>query len=68
MKQSEVKELSTAELSERVFEEKRELNRIKMAHAITPLDNPMELRAKRKTIARLNGEITRRQREELSNN
>jgi large subunit ribosomal protein L29 len=68
MKQSEVKELSTAELSERVFEEKRELNRIKMAHAITPLDNPMELRAKRKTIARLNGEISLRQREELSNN
>ncbi|TVQ80622.1 MAG: 50S ribosomal protein L29 [Flavobacteriales bacterium] len=68
MKQSEVKELTTTELGERVFEEKRELNRLTMAHAITPLDNPMELRKKRRTIARLMAEITRRQREELTNN
>jgi large subunit ribosomal protein L29 len=68
MKQSEVKELTTTELGERVFEEKRELNRLTMAHAITPLDNPMELRKMRRTIARLMAEITRRQREELTNN
>ncbi|MCH8546176.1 MAG: 50S ribosomal protein L29 [Cryomorphaceae bacterium] len=66
MKQSEVKQLSTQDLHDRVFEEKRELNRLNMTHAVSPLENPMVLRSKRRTIARLMSEITRREREEIN--
>lgn len=66
MKQSEVKQLSTQDLNDRIFEEKRELNRLNMTHAVSPLENPMVLRAKRRTIARLMSEITRREREEIN--
>lgn len=66
MKQSEVKQLSTQDLHDRIFEEKRELNRLNMTHAVSPLENPMVLRAKRRTIARLMSEITRREREEIN--
>lgn len=66
MKQSEVKQLSTQDLHDRVFEEKRELNRLNMTHAVSPLENPMVLHSKRRTIARLMSEITRREREEIN--
>lgn len=66
MKQSEVKQLSTQDLHDRVFEEKRELNRLNMTHAVSPLENPMVLRSMRRTIARLMSEITRREREEIN--
>ncbi len=66
MKQSEVKQLSPQDLQDRIFEEKRELNRLNMTHAVSPLENPMVLRAKRRTIARLMSEITRREREEIN--
>jgi large subunit ribosomal protein L29 len=66
MKQSEVIQLSTPELHEQVYEQKRELNRLNMAHAISPMENPMVLRQKRRSVARLLTEIVRRQREELN--
>ncbi len=65
MKQSEVNQLSTQDLHDRVFEEKRELNRLTMTHAVSPLENPMVLRSLRRTIARLLTEISRREREEI---
>jgi large subunit ribosomal protein L29 len=66
MKQSEVTQLSTQDLHDRVFEEKRELNRLTMTHAVSPLENPMVLRGKRRTISRLLTEISRREREEIN--
>lgn len=61
MKQSEVKELTIAELQERLEAEKAELNRMKLNHSISPLDNPLQLRATRKTIARLATELRQRE-------
>lgn len=63
MKQSEVNQLSTQDLHERVYEQKRELNRLTMTHAVSPLENPLVLRKMRRTVARLLTEITRRERE-----
>lgn len=63
MKQSEVNQLSTQDLHERVYEQKRELNRLTMTHAVSPLENPLVLRKMRRTVARLFTEITRRERE-----
>lgn len=67
MKQSVVRELSTQELSEKIFETKREYSKMKLAHAVSPLENPLVLRAKRRTVARLLTEATRRQNEDSTN-
>ncbi len=61
MKQSEVKKLSVAELQEEIVKSKRSYTDLKMAHAITPLDNPAQLRTVRRTIARLATELTKRE-------
>ena len=34
-----------------------------MAHAITPLENPLQIRSTRRTVARLQTAITQRQQE-----
>ena len=52
MKQSEIKELSTADLNEKLGELQKNYNDLKMAHAITPLENPLQLRSLRRTVAR----------------
>ncbi|TQD34838.1 50S ribosomal protein L29 [Haloflavibacter putidus] len=61
MKQSEVKELSVAELREELAKSQQQYRDLKMAHAITPLDNPAQLRTVRRTKARLATELTKRE-------
>ena len=60
MKQSVIKELSIAELQEKLSEEKAKLTEMRLNHAVTPLENPTEIRKTRKTIARLATELTKR--------
>ena len=60
MKQEVVKELSTADLIERLEEEQKHLTRMKMNHAVSPLENPHQISENRKTIARLKTELRRR--------
>ncbi|MGB0980844.1 MAG: 50S ribosomal protein L29 [Winogradskyella sp.] len=60
MKQSEIKKLSTAELQEKLSETKKSYTDLKMAHAISPLDNPIQLRVARRTVARVATELTNR--------
>ena len=61
MKQSEIKELSTAELQEKLGETKKSYSDLKMAHAISPLENPIQLRGIRRTVARIATELTKRE-------
>jgi len=63
MKQEVIRELSTPELMERLEEERIQLSRLKMNHAISPLENPNKIKAYRKTVARLQTEVTRRIKE-----
>jgi large subunit ribosomal protein L29 len=53
MKTSEIQELSKAEIIERISTEQDSLTRMKMNHAITPLENPQVIVRVRKNIARL---------------
>jgi len=53
MKVSEIKELTKKEIVERLQVEKENLVRLKMNHAVSPLDNPMKLKESKQTIARL---------------
>ena len=61
MKQSEVIVLSTEDLQEKLGEIKKSYAELKMAHAISPLENPVQLRTVRRTIARIATELTNRE-------
>jgi len=61
MKTSEIRELSTPDLIERIDTEKTMLVRMRLNHAITPLDNTQKLKQARITIARLLTELRKRE-------
>ncbi|MCF8361372.1 MAG: 50S ribosomal protein L29 [Prolixibacteraceae bacterium] len=61
MKNSEIIELTTKEIAERIDAEKDKLNRMRLNHAVSPLDNPIELKEVKKDIARLKTEMRKRQ-------
>ena len=63
MKQSVIKELSNDDLLERLEEEQKQLTRLKLNHAVSPLENPNKIVDYRRTIARLKTEIRKRQLE-----
>ena len=67
MKTSEIKELSTSDLLERIDTEKTLLVRMKLNHAITPLDNPQKVKDVKLTIARLQTELRTRELNKKSN-
>ena len=61
MKQSEIKELATADLNEKLAAMQKNYSDLKMAHAITPMENPLQLRSLRRTVARIATELTKRE-------
>lgn len=61
MKQSEIKELSVEEIREKIADFKKQHADLKMAHAVTPLENPLQIRKARRTLARLSTELTNRE-------
>jgi len=60
MKMSEIRNMETAELQEKVQDLKAKLANLKISHAVTPLQNPMEIRKIRRTIAKLLTELNQR--------
>ena len=64
MKYNEIKELTTAELAERLTEEKANYTNMKLTHTLSPLENPLQIRVARRTIARLSTELSSRSAEE----
>ncbi|MFH1120659.1 MAG: 50S ribosomal protein L29 [Bacteroidota bacterium] len=61
MKQEVIRELSTAELIERLDEERKQLIKLKLNHAVSPLENPNKIKTYRRTIARMVTELRSRQ-------
>ncbi len=53
MKVSEIKELADKELLERIQIEEENLVRLKLNHAVSPLENPLQIKDCRRDIARL---------------
>ena len=53
MKVAEIKELTTAELAERIQTEKANYNQMLLNHAVSPLENNAKIRAARRNIASL---------------
>lgn len=64
MKQSVIRELKTEELFERLEDEMESLGKLKLNHKVSQLESPVVLKQKRRTIARLNTEITKRNLEQ----
>lgn len=58
MKNSEIRKLSTEELVKQLSAEKDTLDRLKFAHAISPIENPLRIRQTRNLIARINTILT----------
>ena len=63
MKQQVIKELSTPDMIERLAEEKERLSKLRLSHSVSPLENPQVIKETRRTIARLNTELRRRELE-----
>ena len=61
MKQIDIKDLSVEDLTEKFAEQKEVLTKLKLSHSVSPLENPMQIKAVRKTVARLNTELRKRQ-------
>ncbi|RMG79649.1 MAG: 50S ribosomal protein L29 [Bacteroidetes bacterium] len=64
MKNTEIIQLTTDELLDKIAEEKANYAKLKMNHAISPLENPLILRQKRKYIARLLTELNKRKKQQ----
>ena len=63
MKSEEIKGLSVNDLKERIAEMKMRYNKLVQSHQISPLENPLQLRADRRMIARLKTELRKRELE-----
>ncbi len=61
MKNSGLKDLSVAELQERLDAEKAQLVKLRINHAVSPIENPSIIKKTRKNVARIYTEISRRQ-------
>ncbi len=53
MKTQEIKEMATKDLRERLEVEKQNLNRMKMNHVISPLENTSNIKKAKTDIARM---------------
>ena len=56
-----LKDLSETDLKARLQEDRLRLKKLEFAHAISPLENPMNIRGLRKDISRLRTELRKRE-------
>ena len=61
MKSKEIKELETKELAERIESEVAKYEQMKFNHTVSPLENPSQIKAARRDIARLKTELRQRE-------
>ena len=61
MKQQEITKLSLEEVKSRIADLNGQLTKMKLNHKVTPMENPLQIRHMRKTIAQLNTELTKRE-------
>jgi large subunit ribosomal protein L29 len=53
MKISEIRQIPAAELSQRIADEVAKYNQLVLNHSISPLENPSQIKAARRTIAQM---------------
>tara|TARA_B100001142_G_scaffold118468_1_gene120563 strand:+ start:7791 stop:7988 length:198 start_codon:yes stop_codon:yes gene_type:complete len=60
MKTQVLTDMPINELKDLLDTEKERLLKMKMSHAVSPLENPMQIKFARKTVARVMTELSRR--------
>ena len=60
MKQKEITILTDDELNDKLGAFQKNLHNMKLSHAVSPLENPLQIRNIRRTIARLKTELLKR--------
>jgi len=63
MKYSEIKGLNVTELKEKIGSESESLRKMKFAHQVSAIENPMKIKETRKLIAKLKTELTAKERQ-----
>ena len=63
LNQEDIRQFVTDDLVSKIGSDNTELKRLKFNHAVTSLDNPVSIRSKRRNVARLLTELTRRKKE-----
>jgi len=58
-----LKEFSLEDLQARIQDDEVRIKKLSFAHTITPLENPMSIRAMRRDLSRLKTELRKRQLE-----
>ena len=53
MKSAEIKDMATQDLVERIEAEKARLNKLKVQHSVSPVENTSEIRKSPRDIARM---------------
>lgn len=62
MKDTILTEMPINELNDLLLSEKERLAKLKMSHAVSPLENPLSIKYSRKKIARIMTELSSRKR------
>ena len=60
MKQKEITILTDDELNDKLGSFQKNLHDIKLTHVVSPVENPLQIRNLRRTIARLKTELLKR--------
>ena len=58
---TEIKGLETKELAEKLETAVAQYNQMKLNHAVTPMENPSQIKAARRDIARMQTELRQRE-------
>ena len=61
MKAKEIREIETKDLVEKISAEELRLHKMKLNHAVAPLQNPSEIKMVRRDIARMKTELRQRE-------
>ena len=61
MKQSVIKETTPQDLRDKLAEGTALLAKLKLNHAVSPIENPLKIKATRKNVARLQTELRKRE-------
>lgn len=56
-----LREMSENDLKNRIIEDELRIKKLKFAHAVSPLENPMSIRDIRKDLARTKTELRKKQ-------
>ena len=61
MKQQEITKLSVEDVKKRITDLSEQLVKMKLSHKVAPMENPIQIRHVRRSIARLKTELSKRE-------